>query len=164
MPQRLVRHYRSQIRTSYAYIDYVTYNFAGVPSPFATADAVGKITHLVQDGMNLRDYVFTIDNDRCLFRSAQGYMQNSPPFRQVDLPAAKHLVAPRGYTSLFGERKEQSKGFIRYPVFREVQTHARTLGGEVRASSWMVGEELSQVNVPDFFVMRPERGPGGALV
>ena len=64
MPQRLVRHYRPEVGAADTDVDDVAYGLTGVAPPFAAADAVGEISHLVQHGMNLRHYVLAVDDDR----------------------------------------------------------------------------------------------------
>ncbi len=163
MPQCLIGHYGPEVGTAYPDIDDVAHGFAGVASPFAATDAVGEVSHLVQHGMNLRDYVLTVHDNRRSPRGAQGHVQDSSLFGDIDLLAAEHRVASSGNTSFSGERDQQSNRLISDAVLREVQIDARTPGAEVRASFWIVGEELPQMSVFDFFVVRPQRDPRGTL-
>src|SRR5579863_6721336 len=63
--QRFISHYRPEIGAANADVDDVANAFAGVPFPLAAADAIGKAGHLVQNCMDLRYDVFSVDDDGC---------------------------------------------------------------------------------------------------
>src|SRR5690242_16431712 len=67
-----VSHHRTKIGPADANVDDVANAFAGMALPFAPTHAIGKVRHLVQNGMDLWDYVFTIHDYRCPLRSAEG--------------------------------------------------------------------------------------------
>ena len=60
--------------------------------PFAAADAIGELRHLVEHGVDLRHDVLSVRQDGCPFGRAQGYVQDRALLREVDLVAAKHRV------------------------------------------------------------------------
>src|SRR5215469_15105330 len=121
MPKRLVSHHGAQVGAANANVNDVTNPFAGVPPPLAAAHAVGEVSHSIEYGVDLRNHVFAIYQDRGSFWSAQGNVQNSTVLGNVDLFAAKHGVDPPSQTRFFGELKEQLKGFIRNAILRVVQ-------------------------------------------
>jgi hypothetical protein len=64
MFQRFVRHNRPEVGAAYADVNDIAYDLTGVAPPFAAAEAVGEISHLVQHRMNLRHHVLAVDDDR----------------------------------------------------------------------------------------------------
>ena len=62
MTQCLVRHHRPQVRPADADINHVANRLAGVALPLSTAHPVGKVGHLVEHGVHLRNDVFAIYN------------------------------------------------------------------------------------------------------
>jgi hypothetical protein len=65
-----------------------------VTSPGAGAHAIGKISHLIEHGVDLRHHVLAIDDDGCPSRRAQGHVQDGTVFRDVDLLAPEHGLDP----------------------------------------------------------------------
>src|SRR6516225_1092044 len=51
--QRFISHYRSQVGAADTDVDDVADALAGMSSPLAVPDAIGKIRHLVEHGVNL---------------------------------------------------------------------------------------------------------------
>ena len=64
VPQRFIRHDRAEVGAADADVDDVFDPLAGVALPLAAANAIGKVGHLVEHGMNLGDDVLAIDDDR----------------------------------------------------------------------------------------------------
>ena len=95
MPQCLVRHHRPQIRPTDADIDDIADRFAGVAFPLPAAHPVGKVSHLVEDGMHLGHHVLAIYDDRLPFGGSQGYVQHGTLLGNVNFVAAKHGVETR---------------------------------------------------------------------
>src|SRR5262245_26704755 len=95
MPECLVSHHWPEIGSANADVDNVANALTGMALPFSTADTVREIGHLIQYGVDLRDYVLTVYDDGCSLGSTQGHVQDSPLFRGVDLLPPKHGVDPR---------------------------------------------------------------------
>ena len=76
---------------------------AGVAFPFAAADAVGEVGHLVEHGVNLRHDVLAVDDDGCALRRPQGHVQHGAVFGDVDFLAAEHGVDPRAQPGFLGQ-------------------------------------------------------------
>src|SRR5690348_14836085 len=74
--QCFIRHDRAEVGAADAYIDDIAYWLTGVALPFPTADAIGKICHLVKNGMNLRHYVLAVHDNRCPFGGPKSHMQH----------------------------------------------------------------------------------------
>ena len=64
MAQRLVRHHGTEVRAADADVDDIADSFARIPLPRPVAHAVGKLGHLIQYGMHLRNDVLAIQDDR----------------------------------------------------------------------------------------------------
>src|SRR5262249_43615746 len=87
-------------------IDDVANAFASVAFPRATPHAVGKVSHLVEYVMDLRNNVLAIDNDGSPFQRAECHMKNGTVFRYVDLVAPEHGVDPLTQPRLICELHE----------------------------------------------------------
>src|SRR4029450_2394216 len=103
MLQCLIGNDWSEIRATDTNVDDVANALASVTFPRAASHAVGEVSHLVQNGVDLRAGRLAINTDRCPSRRAQSYMQNSAVFRDVDLVAPKHSVNPRAQSRFLGE-------------------------------------------------------------
>jgi len=89
--KRFVRHYRSEIRTAYAYIDDVLNRFSGESFPFSGAYSARERFHFYEHGVNFRHDVFPVHQHRFALGSPQGGMQHRPFFRDVYLLAGEHI-------------------------------------------------------------------------
>ena len=63
MLQRLIGHHRTKVRAADADIDDVSNALAGVALPFAAADAIAEIRHLVEHGVDFGHHVFAVHQD-----------------------------------------------------------------------------------------------------
>jgi len=59
----LVCHHGAEIGTADADVDDVADAFSGVTFPLTATDTIGKFGHLVEDGVNIRHDIFTVDDD-----------------------------------------------------------------------------------------------------
>jgi len=134
-----------------------------VPPPQAGADAVGKGRHAIKDGLDFRHHVRAIHGNRGSARRAQGGMQHSAVFSEIDLVTPEHRLNPVAKTAILCQRNEQPNGFVRYPVFRVIQIKAFRLNGQPLTTVRIVGKELAKVPVFDLGVMRGKCVPRGAL-
>jgi hypothetical protein len=112
MLQCLIGHDWSEIRATDTNVDDVANALASVTFPRAASHAVGEVGHLVENGVDLRDNVLAINNDRCPFRCAQSYMQNRAVFRDVDLVAPKHCVDPPAQSRFLGELHQKLQSLV----------------------------------------------------
>ena len=90
MLQGFVGHDRPEVGAADADVDDVANAFASVAFPRAAAHAMGKISHLIEDGVDLGHHVLAIHDDGCSSRRTQGHVQDSTVFRDVELLAPKH--------------------------------------------------------------------------
>ena len=60
------------------------------PFHVAAADAIRKVRHPVEHGMNPGHDVLAVDQDRRAARRAQRHVEHGPFLRDVDLLAAEH--------------------------------------------------------------------------
>ena len=93
--ERLVGHHGPEVRAADADVDHVPDALAGMALPLAAADAVGEAGHLVEHGVDVRDDVLPVHDDRGVPRRAQGDVEDGPVLGDVDLLAAEHRVDPR---------------------------------------------------------------------
>jgi len=92
MPQGLISHDRSEIRSANADVHHRLDRLAGVAFPFAAADAVAEVRHFVENRVDIRDNVLAIDQDGGIPGSTQSGMENGPLFREVYFFTAEHGV------------------------------------------------------------------------
>ncbi len=111
--QRFVGHHRAQVGAADADVDDVADALAGVALPCAAANAIGKICHLVEHGVDLRHHVLAVHANGFASRRAQRHMQNRPLLRDVDLLAVKHGFDARLQSGLLGQVDEQLDGLGR---------------------------------------------------
>src|SRR5262245_64294595 len=92
MLQCFVSHDRPEVGAADANVDDVANAFAGMAFPGAGAYAIGKTSHLIKYGVDLGHHVLAINDDGCSSRRAQGHVQDSALFRDVDLLAPEHRI------------------------------------------------------------------------
>src|SRR5690349_19360696 len=113
MLERLVSHYRAEIRTADADVDEVPDGLARVAVPGAASDSLGESGHLVEHLMHLGHYVFAVHEDRRVSRRTQRQVKDSAVFCDVDFLAAKHRINSAAQIGLLGELKQQLEGLVR---------------------------------------------------
>ena len=85
--------------------------------PFAAADVIGELGHLVEHAMNLRHDILAVDHDGAAFRRTQRNMQDRSFLRDVDFLATKHGVDSFAQAGLLGELDEQPERLVVHPIF-----------------------------------------------
>jgi len=121
MAQGFVGHYRPEVGASNADVDHVFDAFAGMAFPFAAADAVGEIAHLVEDGVHFGNHVFAVDVDLGIPRSTKGGVQNGAIFCDVDFFAAEHGHDALPQRGLLGELKQQAQRLVGDAIFGVIE-------------------------------------------
>ena len=163
MFERLVSHHRAKVGAADADVDDVLDAFAGVALPFAAADAVGEIRHLVEHGVDFRHDIFSVHEDGRAFRRAQGDVQHGAVFRDVDFLAAEHGVDPPAQAGFLGQLEQQFERLVGDAVLRIIQKKARRLGRQALAAFRVVGEQFPQMQLLDLLVVGGEGFPGRSL-
>src|SRR5262249_60579309 len=92
--QSLVGHPRPEVGAADTDVNDVANALAGMALPCASPHSVGKVSHLVEHGVDRRDHIFTINDDGGTFWGTQSDMQDSPVFRDIDLLTPEHGVDP----------------------------------------------------------------------
>ena len=161
--ERLIGHYRAEVGAADTDIHHVADALPGVALPLAAANALGKIGHLVQHGMNLRHDVLAIDEDHRSPRRAQRYVQHRAILRDIHLLAAKHCVDPPAQPGLLGELDQQPERLVVDAVFGVVQKDTGSFRRHPLGACWVLGKKASQVPVPHRPLVIFERAPRRAL-
>src|SRR5271156_5449266 len=130
MPQRLVRHYRSEIRPTDADIDDIADRFPGVAFPLPAAYSIGKVSHLVEHGVHLGHHVLAILDDGLPIGSAQGDMQDGSLFGDVDFVAAEQGDRAEPQSGFPRQLEEEVPPFCGYLVLLRNERDADSLEGE----------------------------------
>ena len=159
MLERLVGHHRPEVGAADADVDHVADAFAGVALPCAAPDPVGEIGHLVQNGVNLGHHVLAVDDDGRRTRRAQGHVQNGTVLREVDLVTPEHGVDLPAQVAFPGQLQEKLEGFVRDAILRVIEENARGFSRQTLAAVGILREELTEMHVPDSFVVGSEGLP-----
>ena len=146
MSKRFVRHDRPEIGAADADIDDITDAFAGVTFPLAAADALAEGRHLVQHGMDSRNYVLAVGLDHFTLRSSQGHVQDRALLRDVDLLSAKHGVDALAQAGLVRQLQQQLQRFVGDAVLGIVEKYANSFGGKTFASLRVIGEQFAEMD------------------
>ena len=163
MFERLICHHGAEVGAADADVDNVANAFSSMTFPLAAADTIGKVGHLIEDGMNFRHYVFAVDDDRCSPACAEGHMQCGAIFRDVDFLAAKHRFDPGAQVGLHSERDHQSEGLVVYAIFGIVQEDAGSFRRHPLRTRGIVCEKCPQVAVSHRPLVILERAPRRSL-
>ena len=159
MLQRFIGHHRPEVGAADADIDDVANTFAGVAFPGAAAHAIGKIRHLVEHGVDLRHHVLAIDDDGCSSRRAQGHVQDSAVFRDVDLLAPEHGVDAFAQPGFLGKLQQELEGFVSDAILRVVQIEAQRFGRHTLATFGIIRKKLAQMQLTDTLMVSGESLP-----
>ncbi len=103
MTQRLVGHYRAQIRATDADVNDVADRPIRVSTPAAAADCFGESRHAVEDRTDLGHDVDAVAKNPLVFRRAQGDMENGALLGHVDFLTAEHRFDALGQTAFMSQ-------------------------------------------------------------
>src|SRR5215475_11324973 len=159
MAQCFVGHYRAEVGTADADVDDVTNPLTSVALPLTAAYAVGEVGHPIEHGMDMRNDILAIDDNRCPPWRTQGNVQYSPVLADIDFVAPEHRVDARAQTALLGQFNEQPHGFIGDAVFRVVEIHTGCLHRQPLATLRIVSEQVAQMPIAHLLEMRREGFP-----
>jgi len=160
--ERLVGHHRPQVGTPNADIDDVPNTFTGVAQPGAAADAVGKVSHPVQHGVDLGHHVLAVHDDYCPLGGAQGHVQDGSLFRKVDLFSPEHGVNPGPQPGFLGQLHKQLEGFAGDAILGVIEVKAHGLSSHALAATGIVPKELPEVQLPNLLIVSFQGLPGRA--
>ncbi len=93
MPERLVRHHRSEIGSADANVDDGPNGLTRVAAPLAVPDEFGEGAHSLEDLVNLRHHVDTVNDQRGVLWHAKRDVQHGAIFRDVDGFSGEHGVS-----------------------------------------------------------------------
>src|SRR5208337_1248917 len=160
--ERLVGHHRPQIGAPDADIDDVPNTLAGMAQPGAAPDAAGKVSHLVQHGVDLGHHVLAVHDDDCSLRGTQGYVQDGSFLRKVDLFSPEHGVNPGSQAGFLGQLQKQLEGFAGDAILGVIQVKAHSLGGHALAAAGIVPKEFPEMQLPNLLIVGFQGLPGRA--
>ena len=131
-----------------------------MPFPVAAADAFAERRHAIEHGMDVGNYILSVDQDFFPTRRAQGHVQHCALLGRIDLVAAPHRLDTLTHTAFIGQREQQAQRFVGNPVFGVVQIQACTFGRQALAALRIGVEQVAQACAADRVVMSDERLPG----
>jgi hypothetical protein len=153
MLQGFIGHHRPQVGAADADVNNVSNPLARVPFPLAAPHPLGKIRHLIENGMDLRHYVLAIDDDGCSSRCAQRHVQHRPVFRDVDFFASKHGIDAFAQSGLVGELQKQLQRFIGDTVLRVIQIEPRSFVSHALAACEIIRKKLSEMQLAEILMV-----------
>ena len=103
MTQRLVCHYRAEIRATDADVDDIADRPIRVSVPAAAADCFGESRHAVENRAYLGHDIDAVDQNALVFRRPQGDMENGPLLGYVDFLTAEHRFDALGQTAFMSQ-------------------------------------------------------------
>src|SRR5688572_12953920 len=109
MAKCLVRHHRPEIRTPNSDIDDVSDGLTGMAFPLAAPNAVREGGHLIEDGVNRRNNVLSVDHYGRTSWRPQGDVQDCAFLGDVDPFATKHRVDSVLQTRFSGQLNKKGK-------------------------------------------------------
>ncbi len=109
--------------------------------------------------MDLRHNVHAVHDDGLPFGGAQGGVQDGPLFRDVDLLAAEHGVDALPQAGLLRQLQKEPERLVGDAVLGIVEADADGLDGHALAALRIIREELPQMQLADFSIMRLEGLP-----
>jgi len=83
-----------------------------VPFPGAVPNLVGKKGHLVQDGMDHGDDVFSVHDHGCPSRGMQSHVENGAVSRDIDPSPPEHGADPLAKAGFTGQLQEEPERLI----------------------------------------------------
>src|SRR5512143_2037421 len=149
MLQRLIGHYRTQVRAADAYVDDVADTLAGMTLPRSAPDTFGECCHLVEHLVDAGHYIISVHNNRCSFRGAKSRMKDSPLFSDIDLLSPEHVIYPSPEVRFLSELKEELKRLVDDEVLGIIQMDAGSLSTHPLSSVSVVSEKVPKMKFPD---------------
>src|SRR5215510_11327740 len=140
MAQSFVGHDGAEVGAADADVDDVTNALTGMSVPLTGADAVGKVRHLVEHGVDMRYDILAIDYYGGSLWRTQRNVQHRAVLGDVDFVAVEHRVDALAQTALLCELNEQPHCFFGDPVFRVVQIQTDCLRRQPFATLNIVSE------------------------
>ena len=92
MLESFISHDRPKVRASDADVDDVPNRFPCVAGPLIAPDAMAEVSHAIEDGVDIRNYIFSVDLDDGVSRGSEGGMKYRSILGDVDGIPSKHRI------------------------------------------------------------------------
>ena len=148
MLERFASHHRTKIGTADTNVDYIPDSLSGVTFPFATADAIRKISHPGENSMNFGHHVLAVHKDGGIPRRTQSHVQDSAIFGEIDFFPAEHGFDPLTQTALLRQSEQQLDRLVRYQVLRIIEEQACCLGRQAFTALRVLCEQFPKMQFP----------------
>jgi hypothetical protein len=122
--QPLVERIVARIPSPSPDVDDVPDGLARVAFPGTAADAIGKVGHFVEHGMDLGDHILPVDDDGCPLRRPQRHVQDGAILRDIDLLPPEHGVDSISQAGFLGQLQKKREGFVGDTILRIVEIQA----------------------------------------
>jgi len=121
MLEGFIGHHRAEVGASNANVDKITDRFAGVPLPGPTPNAIGKISHPVENRMHFRHHIPVVHEHGLTPGGAQSYVQGGAIFGEINLIPAEHRFNAFGQSGFPRQLQEKFNRFVRDTILGIVQ-------------------------------------------
>ena len=162
MPQRLIGHNRPKVGATNADVHNVSNASPRVALPCTAPHLVSKVRHLIEHSVYQGNHVFAIDDDGRRARGAEGHVQYSAIFGDIDSVTSKHRVDSRTQATLLGKSHQEFESLVGDAILRVIEEHTGCLDRQAFATFWIIAEELPQMDILDFLLVSlqvmPHRG------
>src|SRR5580765_2452802 len=163
VPECLVGHDRTKVGPADPNVDYVAEGFPGMAFPFATADAIGKSGHFVQDIVHVGYHIPAVYDDDGVAWGSQDDVEDSAMFCDVDFLAVEHGVHALAQTRFCGQANEQLQRLVGDAVFGVIKEQTGGVGRESLTTSWVLGEQFAQMDFSELLLVKCQRFPSWAV-
>ena len=156
--QRLVGHHRSQIAAADADVHDVADRLPGKPEPFARAQLVGELRHMIKHLVDRFARFGHLGRRQGLAsRRAQRRVQHGALLGDVDLVSAEHRVDALAQSAVLRQRHQQAQRLIGDAVLGVVQIQSRRFRAHALAAPRIFREEIAKMPFLNLLVVRFQR-------
>ncbi len=161
--QGLGHHYRTKVGPADADIHDVPDLATGEAFPASVPDRFAEFPHVVEDGIDLRHDVLTINQNRVVRSIAQRDVEDGTILGDVYFFAPEHPVPPAFDVAAPGQGGQQLHGLARDPVLRVVNENVLKLCRKIFETFGIFFKEPSHVNPGTGLPVLVQRGPFWSL-
>jgi len=130
-------------------VDDVHNPLAGMPLPLAGPHTIGEVGHSVEHGVDMRNDILSIHDNRTPLRSAERHVQDPPVLRDVNLLSGKHGIDTLAQPRFSHQLHKQLLRFVGHTVLRITEEESHRLDRHPLAALRIFREERSEMYFAD---------------
>ncbi len=132
--------------------------------PGTAADAIAERRHPVEHLVHVGHDIVSVDDDALVAWRAERHVEDGSVLGDVDLLAGEHRVDPRTQSRRFRQPHQEADGLVGDAVLRVVEVETRGFEREPFATTGILGEQVTEMDIGDDPVMCLEGLPLGSRV